>query len=183
MVHFEAGFRFLSETIDPVGACDAGAQPGAECHPRLKGKGRIGISFGESGIHHLRMQAGRLSSIKQGSLSFRSRGSRNVHRLEADMAKAELKTRVNDASVTKFLESVAYEHTRRDCFDILRMIKQITREEPKMWGSSIVGFGSYHYKGKSGREGDWMLTGFSPRKKNLVLYLMGGFDQHAALLK
>ena len=51
-----------------------------------------------------------------------------------------------------------------------------------MWGSSIVGFGSYHYKGKSGREGDWMLTGFSPRKQNLTLYLMGGFDTHAALL-
>ena len=52
-----------------------------------------------------------------------------------------------------------------------------------MWGSSIIGFGSYHYKGKSGREGDWMLTGFSPRKQNLTLYLMGGFDTHAALLK
>jgi hypothetical protein len=52
-----------------------------------------------------------------------------------------------------------------------------------MWGSSIVGFGSYHYKGKSGREGDWMLTGFSPRKQNLTLYLMGGFEGHDALLK
>ena len=52
-----------------------------------------------------------------------------------------------------------------------------------MWGASIVGFGSYHYKGKGGREGDWMLTGFSPRKQNLVLYLMGGFDTHADLLK
>lgn len=51
-----------------------------------------------------------------------------------------------------------------------------------MWGSSIVGFGSYHYKGKSGREGDWMLTGFSPRKQNLTLYLMGGFDADAELL-
>ena len=52
-----------------------------------------------------------------------------------------------------------------------------------MWGSSIVGFGSYHYKGKSGRQGDWMLTGFSPRKQNLTLYLMSGFDTHTALLK
>jgi hypothetical protein len=52
-----------------------------------------------------------------------------------------------------------------------------------MWGSSIVGFGSYHYKGKSGREGDWLLTGFSPRKQNLTLYLMGGFDTHADFLK
>ena len=80
------------------------------------------------------------------------------------MAKAELKTKVNDASVMKFLHRIADEQRRNDCFEILKMKKQITKEEPKMWGSSIVGFGSYHYKGKSGREGDWMLTGFSPRK-------------------
>lgn len=98
------------------------------------------------------------------------------------MAKAELKTRMNDASVTKFLDSVADEQKRNDSFEILKMMKQITKEEPKMWGASIVGFGSYHYKGKSGREGDWMLTGFSPRKQNLTLYLMGGFDTHADLL-
>jgi hypothetical protein len=98
------------------------------------------------------------------------------------MAKAELKTQVNDASVTEFLNSVADEQKRNDCFEILKMMEHITKEEPKMWGSSIVGFGSYHYKGKSGREGDWMLTGFSPRKQNLTLYLMGGFDTHADLL-
>ncbi len=98
------------------------------------------------------------------------------------MAKAELKTKVNDASVTKFLNSVTDEQKRNDCFEILNMMKQITKEEPKMWGASIVGFGSYHYKGKSGREGEWMLIGFSPRKQNLTLYLMGGFDVHAALL-
>ena len=98
------------------------------------------------------------------------------------MAKAELKTKVNDASVTEFLNSVDDEQKRNDCFEILKLMKQITKEEPKMWGSSIVGFGSYHYKGKSGREGDWMLTGFSPRKQNLTLYLMGGFDTHADLL-
>jgi hypothetical protein len=99
------------------------------------------------------------------------------------MAKAEVKTKVNDASVTKFLNGVADEQKRNDCFEILKMMKQVTTDEPKMWGSSIVGFGSYHYKGKSGREGDWMLTGFSPRKQNLTLYLTGGFDTHAALLK
>ena len=98
------------------------------------------------------------------------------------MAKAELKTKVNDASVMEFLNSVADEQKRDDCFEILKMMKQVTKEEPKMWGESIVGFGSYHYKGKSGREGDWMLTGFSPRKQNLTLYLMGGFDTHADLL-
>src|SRR5688572_17365050 len=99
------------------------------------------------------------------------------------MAKAEVKTKVNDASVTEFLNSVADEQKRNDCFEILKMMKQITKEEPKMWGSSMVGFGSYHYKGKSGREGDWMLTGFSPRKQNLTLYLMGGFDEQKDLLK
>ena len=99
------------------------------------------------------------------------------------MAKAELKTKVNDASVTEFLNSVADEQKRNDCLEILKMMKQITKEEPKMWGSSIVGFGSYHYKGKSGREGDWMLIGFSTRKQNLTVYLMAGFDTHAALLR
>jgi hypothetical protein len=103
--------------------------------------------------------------------------------LEADLAKAELKTKVNDASVATFLDSVADDERRKDCFEILKLMKQVTKEEPKMWGSSIVGFGSYHYKGKSGREGDWMLIGFSPRKQNLTLYLMGGFDTHADLLK
>lgn len=99
------------------------------------------------------------------------------------MAKTELKTKVNKASVTDFLNSVTDEQKRNDCFEILKMMKQVTKEEPKMWGSNIVGFGSYHYKGKSGREGDWMLIGFSPRKQNLTLYLMGGFESHAALLK
>ena len=100
------------------------------------------------------------------------------------MAKtAEVKTKVNDASVTDFLNSVTDEQKRKDSFEILKMMKQITKEEPKMWGASIVGFGSYHYKGASGREGDWMLTGFSPRKQNLTLYLMGGFDEQKDLLK
>ena len=96
---------------------------------------------------------------------------------------SELKTKVNNASVTDFLNSVADEQTRKDCYEILKMMKQVTKEEPKMWGASIVGFGSYHYIGKSGREGDWMLTGFSPRKQNLTLYLMGGFDSEKNLLK
>ena len=100
------------------------------------------------------------------------------------MAKnAEIKTKVNSASVEGFLNSVEDEQKRKDCFEILKMMKQVTKEDPKMWGASIIGFGSYHYKGASGREGDWMLTGFSPRKQNLTLYLMGGFDLHKDLLK
>lgn len=97
--------------------------------------------------------------------------------------KVELKTKVNDASVEGFLNSVTDEQKREDCFEILRLMGEVTNEEPKMWGSSIVGFGSYHYKGASGREGDWLLTGFSPRKENLTLYIMGGFDHHQDLLK
>ena len=97
--------------------------------------------------------------------------------------KVELKTKVNDTSVEGFLNSVTDEQKREDCFEILRLMEQVTKEEPKMWGSSIVGFGSYHYKGASGREGDWLLTGFSPRKENLTLYIMGGFDLHQDLLK
>ena len=96
---------------------------------------------------------------------------------------SELKTKVNNASVEKFLNAVADEQARNDCYEILKIMKQVTKAEPKMWGTSIVGFGSYHYKGASGREGEWMLTGFSPRKQNLTLYLMHGFDVHKDLLK
>jgi len=104
--------------------------------------------------------------------------------LEAEMAKkAELKTKVNKASVEDFLNAIKDDDVRKDCFEILKIMKQVTKEEPKMWGASIVGFGSYHYVGKSGREGDWFLTGFSPRKQNLTLYLMGGFDVEKELLK
>jgi len=97
--------------------------------------------------------------------------------------KTELKTKVNDASVEGFLNSVSDESTRADCFEILKLMEQVTKEPAKMWGASIVGFGSYHYKGAGGREGDWMLTGFSPRKQNLTLFLMGGFEQYQDLLQ
>ena len=96
---------------------------------------------------------------------------------------SELKTQVNNASVKDFLNSIENEQTRKDCFEISKMMEAVTKASPKMWGTSIVGFGSYHYVGKSGREGDWMLTGFSPRKQNLTLYLMGGFDSEQDLLK
>jgi hypothetical protein len=99
------------------------------------------------------------------------------------MAKGEVKTKVNAASVTAFLDGVADGQRRSDCQEVLTMMKQVVKEEPKMWGASIVGFGSFHSKGKSGREGDWMLTGFSPRKAKLTVYIIGGFEAHAALLK
>lgn len=96
---------------------------------------------------------------------------------------AELKTKVNDASVEKFLKNVKDEATREDCHKIIEIMSKATKAPPKMWGTSIVGFGSYHYKYASGREGDWMLVGFSPRKQNLTLYIMSGFDEYEALLK
>ena len=100
------------------------------------------------------------------------------------MAKAvELKTKVNDASVTDFLNGVADEQKRKDSFEILKIMKQVSKEDPKMWGTSIVGFGSYHYKGASGREGDWMLIGFSPRKQNITLYIVPGFERYQGLMK
>lgn len=96
---------------------------------------------------------------------------------------AELKTKVNEASVDKFIKDIRNERVRDDCRRIVEIMQQATKAEPKMWGTSIVGFGSYHYKYASGREGDWMLVGFSPRKQNLTLYIMSGFDEYDSLLK
>jgi hypothetical protein len=89
---------------------------------------------------------------------------------------AENKTQFNDASVEAFLDAVPDARKRRDAYAILEMMRDVTGEEPRMYGASIVGFGKYHYKYDSGREGDFILTGFSPRKQNLTLYLMGGFE-------
>ena len=87
---------------------------------------------------------------------------------------AELKTKVTKASVTDFIRKVPEEYKRKDAFALLTLFKTITGEKPKMWGTSIIGFGSFHYKSeRSTQEGDWMLTGFSPRKQNLTLYIMG----------
>ena len=95
---------------------------------------------------------------------------------------AELKTKPNDGDVELFLNSVDNERKRQDSFKILELMKEVTGEEPKMWGASIVGFGSYHYKYDSGREGDWFVTGFSPRKQSLTLYIMSGFTEYDSLL-
>jgi hypothetical protein len=94
------------------------------------------------------------------------------------------KTTVNDASVKDFINEVEDEVKRQDSLALLKLFSKVTGEKPKMWGSSIVGFGSYHYKSeKSRQEGDWMLTGFSPRKQNLTLYVMPGFGDYQDLLK
>lgn len=96
---------------------------------------------------------------------------------------AELKTKVNDASVEAFLNTIEDAKKRQDSFAVLELMKEVTGAEPKMWGSSIIGFGDTHYKYATGREGDWFLTGFSPRKQNLTLYIAGGFDEHAELMQ
>jgi hypothetical protein len=96
---------------------------------------------------------------------------------------AELKTRQNDQDVHEFLEGVSNEARKKDGYRVLELMRAATGVEPKMWGDSIIGFGSYHYKYASGREGDWFLTGFSPRKQNLTLYIMPGFEEYEGLMK
>ena len=95
---------------------------------------------------------------------------------------AELKTKERKASVEKFINSVKDDQQREDSFKILKLMKQITKAEPKMWGTSIIGFGNYHYKYASGREGDWFITGFSPRKQSITLYIMADINKYKRLL-
>ena len=95
---------------------------------------------------------------------------------------AKNKTTQNEGSVTDFLNAVSDETKRKDSFELLKILEEITGEPPKMWGGSIVGFGSYHYKYDSGREGDMPRTGFSPRKNALTFYIMSGFDKYDSLL-
>lgn len=97
------------------------------------------------------------------------------------MAKAELKTKVNEASVADFIGKQP-EAVAADCRILITLMQQATGEEPRMWGASIVGFGRYTYKGASGREGEWMVIGFSPRKVSLSLYIFAGFEKEAALM-
>lgn len=96
---------------------------------------------------------------------------------------AELKTKPTVESVSDFLKRVEDKGRRDDCLTVIDIMKDVTKEEPTMWGSSIVGFGRYHYKYESGREGEWMITGFSPRKNDLTLYIMGGLDAFPDVMK
>ena len=95
---------------------------------------------------------------------------------------AENKTKANEGSVEKFLEGIEDPKRRADCHVIKSIMKDITGSEPKMWGDSIVGFGDYHYKYASGREGDWFLCGFSPRKQSLSIYIMGYLESYSDIL-
>lgn len=95
---------------------------------------------------------------------------------------AEKKTKVTDQAVQAFLERVEDDKKREDCFTLAQLMQEITGHEPRMWGSAMVGFGQYHYKNPGGSEGEMFLAGFSPRKQNLTLYIMSGFDEYEALL-
>ncbi|MBK6485994.1 MAG: DUF1801 domain-containing protein [Gemmatimonadetes bacterium] len=96
---------------------------------------------------------------------------------------AEAKTQKTTVSVTAFLDGVADPARQADCRRVATMMKKVTGEKPTMWGASIVGFGTYRYQYESGKTGDWPITGFSPRKQELTLYIMPGFERYASLLE
>jgi hypothetical protein len=97
---------------------------------------------------------------------------------------AEIKTKENSASVEDFINSIDDEQKRKDSFVLLELMKKVTGAEPKMWGSSLIGFGVKRYKSpNTGREVDWFLIGFSPRKANISLHLIADFNSHTALLE
>lgn len=96
---------------------------------------------------------------------------------------SELKTQETDKSVKDFINSIEHDRKRKEAFELLNIFKEVTGEPAKMWGPSIIGFGKYHYVYDSGREGDWMATGFSPRKAKHSLYIMSGFSRFDHLMK
>lgn len=96
---------------------------------------------------------------------------------------AELKTQRNEDDVDAFLDAIDDERKREDAKAIREMMAEVTGDDGAMWGTSIVGFGSYHYTYATGREGDWFKVGFSPRKQNLTLYIMSGFDEYGPMLE
>lgn len=95
---------------------------------------------------------------------------------------AELKTKPTKANVTTFLNKIADKQRRQDCIAVREVMTEVTGAEAQMWGPSIVGFGTYRYKYASGREGDWLVMGFSPRKSDLTLYIMPGLHEFPELM-
>src|SRR3990170_3088161 len=95
---------------------------------------------------------------------------------------AQMKTRKTGQNVDNFLKKGVDVARRDDCYKIMQLMKDVTQNQPEMWGESIIGFGDYHYKYESGTEGDWFLIGFSPRKQNLTLYISAGFEKYGELL-
>ena len=95
---------------------------------------------------------------------------------------AELKTNPSDISVEALLDAIPDETRRSDCRTIAKLMEKLTGSKPQLWGASIVGFGTYHYRYASGREGDWFITGFAPRKNDLTLYILSGFTRFEDLM-
>ena len=95
---------------------------------------------------------------------------------------SNLKTRPTDQEVSQFIDAVEPDQKRKDCWTIVEMMREITGSEPVMWGSSIIGFGAYTYVNSSKKPADWPITGFSPRKTNLSLYVMPGFSNYQSLM-
>ena len=98
------------------------------------------------------------------------------------MAKAENKTKATSVSPESFVDTVEHDVRRADAKVLLDLFADVTQLVPRMWGPSIIGYGRYHYKYESGREGEFMMTGFSPRKANQVIYIMPGYTDHSAIL-
>ena len=95
---------------------------------------------------------------------------------------SELKTKKNKASIKDFLDKIEDDKKRQDSYAIHKLMQDVTGDDGAMWGAAIVGYGSYHYQYASGQEGDWMATGFSPRKNALTIYIMSGFEKFDALM-
>ncbi|MBN15570.1 MAG: hypothetical protein CMJ15_10180 [Pelagibacterium sp.] len=95
---------------------------------------------------------------------------------------SELKTRPTDRKVSQFIDAVEPDQKRQDCWTIVEMMRTVTGAEPVLWGSSIVGFGTYTYVNTTKKPADWPITGFSPRKANLTLYVMPGFSNYESLM-
>ena len=98
------------------------------------------------------------------------------------MSKAENKTKPTEIAVQDYIEHIDPERRHRDGLELLRLFGEVTGLQPRLWGASLIGYGSYHYKYESGREGDFFMTGFSPRKTSLVIYVMPGYGDYDALL-
>jgi len=137
-----------------------------------------------SGAHRVRRQAFPAwvpaSVMKEAKALSVAEAEASLQAIGAFMS--ELKTKPTQVSVESFLEKVADEDRRKDCQTLLRLMKKASGCQPRMWGSSIVGFGSYHYKYASGHSGDWPITAFAPRKQDLTLYIMPGLNRYGDLL-
>jgi len=95
----------------------------------------------------------------------------------------ELKTKINDKNVLDFLNNVENKRRKDDALVVLEIMSRLTKEEAKMWGDSIIGFGTYKYSNSTGKEFEWMKIGFSPRKQSLTLYIMNGYEHYEELLQ